>query len=125
MPGKKKRRIRTRAPRKDEVKPTFPLSAFGPEDELEFEWSARKANENFQKHGVAFENAKTVFGDRLAGVHYDEKHSNSEVRYVTIGEAVGGELLVVSHTVEGAKVRIISARTSTKGERRRYEEGRE
>jgi uncharacterized protein len=34
-----------------------------------------------------------------------------------------GQLLIVSHTDRGAKVRIISARKATRQERRFYEEG--
>jgi len=33
---------------------------------LTFEWDERKARSNLGKHGVTFEEAATVFGDRLS-----------------------------------------------------------
>ena len=67
--------------------------------------------------------ASTVFGDPLAATIPDSKHSELEVRFITMGMSSGGRLLVVSHTDAGEGVRIISARTATALERRRYESG--
>jgi uncharacterized DUF497 family protein len=33
---------------------------------LAFEWDLRKARSNLAKHGVAFEEASTIFGDSLS-----------------------------------------------------------
>jgi len=77
---------------------------------LEFEWNADKARQNVKKHGVSFEEASTVFGDPLALTIEDPQHSEEEV--------------VVS-TDRGQKIRIISARVATRGERKDYEEGSE
>jgi hypothetical protein len=93
-----------------------------------FEWDPEKARENATKHDVSFELAATVFRDPLHLAVYDENHSESEERWVTLGQAENGKLLVVVHTFEetkeGAKVRIISAREATKRERQDYEDGR-
>lgn len=91
-----------------------------------FSWDPRKAEANRRKHGVSFEDAATVLADPLALTVYDEEHSETEERWVTVGEAVSGGLLVVSHTFEElspqeAAVRIISARPATASERRAYE----
>jgi uncharacterized DUF497 family protein len=92
-----------------------------------FEWDPQKARENVTNHDVRFELAATVFRDPLQVSVYDEDHSESEERWVTLGQAENGKLLVVVHTFEetdeGAKVRIISAREATKRERRDYENG--
>ena len=92
-----------------------------------FEWDPEKARENATKHEVSFELAATVFRDPLQVSVYDEDHSESEERWVTLGEAENGKLLVVVHTFEeteaSAKVRIISAREATKRERQDYENG--
>ena len=68
-----------------------------------------------------------MFRDPLHLAVYDEDHSESEERWVTLGEAENGKLLVVVHTFEeteaSAKVRIISAREATKRERQDYEDG--
>jgi len=54
-----------------------------------------------------------VYGDPLAATIPDSKHSELEVRFITMGMSSGNRLLVVSHTDTGEGVRIISARTAT------------
>jgi uncharacterized DUF497 family protein len=49
-----------------------------------FEWDARKANANFKKHGVTFEDASSVFFDPLAITYPDPDHSLDERREVTL-----------------------------------------
>jgi uncharacterized DUF497 family protein len=67
--------------------------------------------------------ASTVFGDALATTIPDAKHSEFELRFLTMGMSSGNRLLVVSHTDAEESVRLISARTATARERRRYESG--
>lgn len=67
--------------------------------------------------------ASTVFNDPLSVTFADPDHSIGENRYVIIGVSLFGQLLVISHTDRGEKVRIISARKTTQQERRFYEEG--
>jgi len=81
-----------------------------------------KAATNRKKHGVDFREAATVFNDLLSTTFPDEGHSIVERRFLTIGESVRGELLVVAHTEEVKTIRIISARLATRRERRFYEE---
>jgi len=90
---------------------------------MEFEWEQDKANRNLTKHGVAFAEAATVFGDPLAVTFADPDHSGSEDRYLTFGHSAGGRLLIVSHTDRGDRTRIISARRATRQERKLYEQG--
>lgn len=42
---------------------------------LVFEWHSRKAAENLKKHGVSFDEAKTIFGDENHLVLPDAEHS--------------------------------------------------
>lgn len=88
----------------------------------EFEWDAAKARENLKKHGVAFEEALTVFADPLARILDDPDHSEGERRELIIGHSVQQRLLVVSFTDRQPRTRIISARQATVNERRKYEE---
>lgn len=93
-----------------------------------FAWDPEKAAVNRGKHGVTFEQAATVFRDPLALSLYDEEHSETEARWLTLGEDESGALLVVSHTFEElsddeALVRVISAREATTHERAQYERG--
>ena len=80
------------------------------------------------KHGITFELAATVFRDPLALSLYDDEHSETEERWLTLGIGENGVLLVVSHTFEElsdeeALVRVISAREATAHERAQYERG--
>ena len=90
---------------------------------MEFEWDEAKSESNAVKHGVSFAEALTVFGDELALTGNDPVHSDDEERYVTMGKSSLGRILIVSHTDRGDKVRIISARPASRGERRDYEDG--
>lgn len=80
---------------------------------MRFEWNFNKAEANLSKHGVSFEEATTVFGDRLSGTFPDPEHSISEERWITVGMSVDGRLLVVAHTENDETFRIISARVAT------------
>jgi uncharacterized DUF497 family protein len=51
----------------------------------------------------------------------DPEHSLSEKRYITVGRAFSGKLLVVVHTERGDNIRIISARRASRRERKFYE----
>jgi uncharacterized DUF497 family protein len=64
-----------------------------------------------------------VFGDALAATISDSRHSELEVRFITMGMSSRNQLLVVSHTDIEESIRIISARAATTQERRRYESG--
>lgn len=90
---------------------------------IEFEWDPKKAVSNEQKHTITFQEAATVFGDRLAMTFADPDHSDNEQRYLTFGMSKYNRLLVVSHTDRGEKTRIISSRLMDRKERRIYEEG--
>ncbi len=89
---------------------------------MEFEWDRGKAAENLRKHKVSFHEAATVFGDSLGITAADPDHSADEGRYITIGMSNLGRLLMVAHAERGDRIRIISARTLTRSERRTYEE---
>jgi uncharacterized DUF497 family protein len=87
-----------------------------------FEWDAEKAAENLRKHGVAFEEALTVFQDPLAKIHDDPDHSVEEPRAIITGHSTQSRLLQVSFTERRSRIRIISARPATRAERQDYEE---
>ena len=90
---------------------------------LTFAWDEAKARHNLDKHGIAFEEAATVFGDQLSLTIADGLHSDREDRFVTIGQSRAGRLLVVVHTDRADGIRIISARPATPHERRVYSGG--
>lgn len=90
---------------------------------LRFEWDPQKAATNLAKHGVAFEEALTVFSDPLGRIFDDEDHSVEEQREIIIGHSVKQRLLVVCFTApQDEVIRLFSARKATKRERQDYEE---
>ena len=93
----------------------------------QFDWDAQKARSNLAKHGVSFRLATSIFRDPLALTIFDEDHSDDEDRWVTLGQAPNGQLLVVVHTSEETSrtelhIRIISARRADPAEVRDYEQ---
>ena len=90
-----------------------------------FDWDPAKAASNLRKHNVSFELAATVFVDPLSKSIPDQDQSEFEERWITVGIARNGQLLVVSHTYVDSSgevsVGLISARAATRKERRQYE----
>ncbi|MGQ0658456.1 MAG: BrnT family toxin [Chromatiales bacterium] len=92
-----------------------------------FDWDPVKARLNVANHGVTFQLATTVLRDPLALTVYDEDHSETAERWVTLGVAENGQYLVVVHTWQEMSptefaVRIISARAAEREEIRNYQE---
>ena len=88
---------------------------------MRFECDTGKADENFRKHGVSFNEAETAFHDPLAATFDDPDRSIAERRLLTVGYSSAGRLLIVSHTEIGDIIRIINARLATAHERKRHE----
>ena len=91
---------------------------------IKFEWDEAKAKSNLIKHGVSFDEAKSVFDDDFARVIYDETHSKNEERFVILGMSKKLRILVVVHCLgqDGLTVRLISARKATQNEQNQYKE---
>lgn len=91
--------------------------------ELTFEWDPEKARTNALKHGVSFDEAKTVFADAGALHLLDGPHSWEEDRFIIIGRSDRRRILFVAY-VERTELtmRLISARRAMLHERRIYEE---
>ena len=89
-----------------------------------FTWDEDKAASNIVDHqGITFDEASTVFDDRLARIFDDEIHSFDEKREIIIGHSMNNRLLLVCFTERPNEIiRIISARLPTKKERKKYEE---
>jgi len=89
---------------------------------IRFEWDSTKATSNLRKHGVAFEEARTVFEDDEALLIADPEHSAAEERFVLIGLSAALRVIVVVHCErdDGDVIRIISARKADRGERADY-----
>jgi hypothetical protein len=90
-----------------------------------FTWDIPKAIANFEKHGVPFEDAITVFADSNALDGDDPEHSTHERRGQRIGRSLTGRILFVVYTIrrtahEKETIRFISARQASRKERQAY-----
>lgn len=87
-----------------------------------FEWDEDKNSANKRKHGVAFEEAVSVFSDDRALLIDDPDHSVTEERFVILGLSSLLRTLVVCHCYRSGDdtIRLISARRATRGEQDQY-----
>ena len=91
---------------------------------IKFEWDKAKSLSNLRKHGISFEEAKSVFYDEYAIQYYDDESSEFEDRFLMVGLSHRSRLLLVCHCERnsGQSIRIISARRATNNERKQYKE---
>ncbi len=89
---------------------------------IRFDWDPAKAGANLRKHGVSFEEARTVFEDAEGLIIPDPEHSEDEERLILLGLSSALRALVVIHCErqDGDVIRIISARKADRGERANY-----
>ena len=87
---------------------------------VEFEWDENKAHSNFEKHGVTFEEAAEVFFDPF--YQTGDASANNEQRDFMIGYSLSERLLLVVYVERRERIRIISARVTTRAERKLYEQ---
>jgi len=92
---------------------------------LRFEWDPGKAILNFKKHGVSFDEARTVFFDERARLIDDPDHSDGEDRFILLGLSSAMRVVLVCHCLRGEDqlIRIISARKATPRESKSYAGG--
>lgn len=90
---------------------------------IKFEWDENENATNQKKHGISFEEAKTVFYDENALLIDDPDHSKEEERFIILGLSRRANLLIVCHCYRESEeiIRIISARKATKNEASAYE----
>jgi uncharacterized DUF497 family protein len=60
-----------------------------------FDWDPAKADENFEKHHVSFEEAASVFADQWAAISDDPDHSWDENRFILVGESAYRRILMI------------------------------
>ncbi|TLU85667.1 MAG: BrnT family toxin [Chlorobium sp.] len=89
---------------------------------IEFQWDENKAKINSEKHGVTFQEAKTVFYDEFADQFFDQENSDDEDRFLLLGRSIHSRVLMVCHCYRefDEVIRIISARKATKSETKFY-----
>nr|VFJ60660.1 MAG: Ribonuclease toxin, BrnT, of type II toxin-antitoxin system [Candidatus Kentron sp. DK] len=55
---------------------------------LDFEWCERKNANNLRKHGVSFQEVRSIFADEFGGLMPDPEHSEGEERFILPGMSV-------------------------------------
>ena len=93
---------------------------------MDFEWDIDKNISNLKKHGITFEEAKSIFDDLSAILFEDDRFAYGESRLIIIGQiylkTLNNYILgIVIYTERADKIRIISARKASKKERKLYE----
>ncbi len=90
---------------------------------LIFEWDSHKNQINQKKHGISFEEAKSVFYDDKAIQFWDEAHSDEEERFLLLGRSSKMRILLIVHCYreQESVIRIISARKATENESKQYQ----
>ena len=87
---------------------------------MDVEWDSQKASSNLMKHGVGFKEAVSALLDPMA-LAQEDSNSQQERRWVIIGLSAQGRLLTVIYTLrEEERIRLISARKSTRQEAQHY-----
>jgi uncharacterized protein len=87
---------------------------------MEFDWDGPKALANRRKHGVSFDEAKTIYEPQKPVILEDVDHSDAENRYYAIGISSKGRLLTVCFAYAGKIIRIVGARKANKREMAKY-----
>src|SRR5882762_4728658 len=88
--------------------------------DVNFEWDLNKADINQKKHQISFEKACEVFFDPFLKIL--DSSDNGEIRDAAIGYTEDSHILFVVHLIKNENIiRIISARSATKAERKDYE----
>ena len=90
---------------------------------MSFEFDPQKAQANWRKHRVRFEDAEPVFDDPQA-LTREDPDVTAEQRWLSVGCDALGRVLTVCYTLrgeDGKDMQLISARLATKKERTHYE----
>lgn len=90
-------------------------------DPVLFEWDKWNIKKIFDKHGINIKEIEEIFKNKPIYFFGDEKHSQTELRHGVFGQTNDGRVLSVVFTIREDKIRVITARSISKKERRAYE----
>ena len=85
-----------------------------------FEWDGGNTDKNWLRHAVHQAEAEQALLNTPLVLVADVTHSQAEARFIALGQTETGRGLAVVFTVRGNRIRVISARTMSKRERRVY-----
>jgi uncharacterized protein len=92
-----------------------------------FEWDSGNSRKNEVKHSVTPVEAEEVFFNNPLLISADDKHSESERRYLALGKTNQARELTVIFTLrqDATLIRVISARDQHRKERNLYEQAKQ
>ncbi len=70
---------------------------------MKFQWDENKNQQNRQKHGISFEEAKEIFLG-IVFTSVDQRVDYDEIREVSIGTIQGFVIVTVAHTERNGKL---------------------
>jgi len=86
-----------------------------------FDWDEGNLRKNWEKHRVTVAECEQAFFNMPLIAFREDAHSEQEERFFVLGQADSGRLLFLVFTIRGRLIRVISARTMSRKERRSYE----
>src|SRR5262245_1576377 len=88
---------------------------------IEFDWNHNKNQQNYEKHGLSFEDASLVFAGETITFLDGRSDNYGEERFITLGK-LAERVVVVVHTQRQHIIRIISMRKANEREKKIYYE---
>ena len=85
-----------------------------------FDWNKGNISKNRTAHNVTFQEAEQVFFNTPLIVADDLKHSETEKRYVALGQTDEKTYIFIVFTMRKQLLRVISARDMNRKERKVY-----
>ncbi|MBK9329062.1 MAG: BrnT family toxin [Sphingobacteriales bacterium] len=87
---------------------------------IKFQWDIGNKFKSVIKHGITNIEAESMFYDENLVIFSDEKHSNTEIRYICIGKSIFDRILFSSFTFRNSKIRVIGTRPANKKNKANY-----
>ncbi|QIV96519.1 hypothetical protein EDC55_1202 [Allofrancisella inopinata] len=84
-----------------------------------FEWDENKNQQNIEKHGFDFEDARDVIPENVIRITLDDRKDYTETRYNIFGKKNNREVIITA-TIRNGKYRIISFRKCNNREIKRF-----
>lgn len=85
-----------------------------------FDWDEANMFKNWEKHQVSPFECEQVFFNRPLVVHVSQGRNADEERFYVLGKTDAGRMLFLVFTMRKNQIRIISARSMSREERKEY-----
>jgi Uncharacterized protein conserved in bacteria len=90
---------------------------------MRYSYDPKKKASNLKKHGLDFDDARSVIESGEAITLEDRRFDYGEVRYLTLG-LLDGEVVIIATAETDKTIRIISMRKAVKNEQKIFYENR-